>query len=109
VFRAGTEARPNSASTSQPGLQLIQRIRDEANRLALGFHRQAEERRVLRVELRRPEGIGPCAAAALLNQFGSVEEISRGAARRAKAPCQGCPRRRRAISLRELPKTGRCG
>ena len=36
-----------------PGLQLLQRIRDEAHRFALGFHRQRRDARGVRVDLRR--------------------------------------------------------
>ena len=44
-----------SCSTAHsPGLQLLQRVRDEAHRFALGFHRQRRDARGSRVDLRRP-------------------------------------------------------
>jgi excinuclease ABC subunit C len=60
---------------SSAGLQLLQRIRDEAHRFAVGYHRQkrtAEARDSLLDHLR---GIGPARRRALLNHFGSVERI----------------------------------
>jgi excinuclease ABC subunit C len=60
---------------SSAGLQLLQRIRDEAHRFAVGYHRQkrtAEARDSLLDHLR---GIGPSRRRALLNHFGSVERI----------------------------------
>ncbi len=60
---------------SSAGLQLLQRIRDEAHRFAIGYHRQkrtAEARDSLLDHLR---GIGPSRRRALLNHFGSVERI----------------------------------
>ncbi len=60
---------------SSAGLQLLQRIRDEAHRFAVGYHRQkrtAEARDSLLDHLR---GVGPARRRALLNHFGSVERI----------------------------------
>ena len=58
-----------------PGLQLLQRIRDEAHRFALGFHRQrrdAAARESIFDELR---GVGPARRRALLRHFGSTERV----------------------------------
>ena len=58
-----------------PGLQLLQRIRDEAHRFALGFHRQrrgAQSRESIFDEL---EGVGPARRRALLRHFGSAERV----------------------------------
>jgi excinuclease ABC subunit C len=58
-----------------PGLQLLQRIRDEAHRFALGFHRQrrdAAARESIFDELR---GVGPARRRALLQHFGSTERV----------------------------------
>jgi excinuclease ABC subunit C len=57
------------------GLQLLQRIRDEAHRFALGFHRQrrdAAARESIFDELR---GVGPARRRALLRHFGSAERV----------------------------------
>ena len=59
-------------------LQLVQRVRDEAHRFAIGFHRQARSSRTLRSELDDVPGIGPAKRRKLLSVFGSVRGV-RGA------------------------------
>ena len=49
VFVPG-RAKPVVLSRHDPGLQLLQRIRDEAHRFAVGFHRQRRESRRQRLE-----------------------------------------------------------
>ena len=58
-----------------PGLQLLQRIRDEAHRFALGFHRQRRESRGFSSIFDELEGVGPSRRRALLQHFGSVENM----------------------------------
>jgi len=62
-------------SRHNPGLQLLQRIRDEAHRFALGFHRQRRESRGLSSLLDELEGVGPARRRALLRHFGSVDAM----------------------------------
>jgi len=57
------------------GLFLIQRIRDEAHRFAITFHRQQRNRRAIASELDAVPGIGPARRKALLKHFGSLEAI----------------------------------
>jgi excinuclease ABC subunit C len=59
-------------------LQLVQRVRDEAHRFAIGFHRQARARRTLRSELDEIQGVGPARRRKLLSVFGSLRGV-RGA------------------------------
>ena len=58
-------------------LHLIQRIRDEAHRFAITFHRQARRRRDLRSALDDVSGIGPRRRKQLLTTFGSVAGVRR--------------------------------
>ena len=58
-----------------PGLQLLQRIRDEAHRFALGFHRQRREARGFESIFDDLQGVGPARRRALLQHFGSVEGV----------------------------------
>jgi excinuclease ABC subunit C len=58
-----------------PGLQLLQRIRDEAHRFAVGFHRQRRESRGFASIFDELEGVGPARRRALLDHFGSVEQM----------------------------------
>ena len=60
-----------------PALLLIRRIRDEAHRFAVTFHRQSRSRRDLRSELDGIAGIGPRRRKALLIAFGSVAGVRR--------------------------------
>jgi excinuclease ABC subunit C len=60
-----------------PALRLLQRIRDEAHRFAVTFHRQARALRDLRSELDDVPGIGPRRRKALLTRFGSLTGVRR--------------------------------
>jgi len=77
IFVRGREA-PVALPRSSPMLQLVQRVRDEAHRFAIGFHRQARSKRTLRSALDDVPGIGPARRRRLLSVFGSVRGI-RGA------------------------------
>jgi excinuclease ABC subunit C len=60
-----------------PALLLIRRIRDEAHRFAVTFHRLSRTKRDLRSELDVIEGIGPRRRKALLTAFGSLAGVRR--------------------------------
>lgn len=57
------------------GLFLIQRVRDEAHRFAITSHRNRRAREGLASRLEAIPGIGPSRRKALLNHFGSIENI----------------------------------
>jgi excinuclease ABC subunit C len=60
--------------TSQ-ALYLVQRIRDEAHRFAVTYHRRVRQKAGTRSALDSIPGIGPKRKRALLRKFGSVREI----------------------------------
>jgi excinuclease ABC subunit C len=60
-----------------PALLLIQRIRNEAHRFAITFHRRARHMRDLRSALDDIPGIGPRRRKQLLATFGSVAGVRR--------------------------------
>jgi len=60
---------------SSPGLQLLQRLRDEAHRFALGYHQKIRKKETFNSVLDTIPGIGPNRKRALLKQFGSVRAI----------------------------------
>src|SRR5688500_4197415 len=62
---------------TDPARLLIQRIRDEAHRFAITFHRKARSMRDLRSELDDVPGIGPRRRKALLTTFGSLAGVRR--------------------------------
>jgi excinuclease ABC subunit C len=57
------------------GLYLVQRIRDEAHRFAISSHRRRRQSQGLASRLDGVPGIGPARRKALLNRFGSLENI----------------------------------
>jgi len=58
-----------------PGLQLLQRLRDEAHRFALSYHQKIRQKRTFASVFDNIPGIGPRRKRALLRQFGSVRAI----------------------------------
>ena len=57
------------------GLQLLQRIRDEAHRFALTFHRQRRDSRARGSILDALPGVGPVRRRALIKHFGSTQRL----------------------------------
>jgi excinuclease ABC subunit C len=68
---------PIALAESDPALLLVQRIRDEAHRFAVTFHRKARSMRDLRSELDGVPGVGPRRRRALLTHFGSLAGVRR--------------------------------
>jgi excinuclease ABC subunit C len=68
---------PIALREDSPALLLIRRIRDEAHRFAVTFHRASRTRRDLRSELDLIGGIGPRRRKALLTTFGSLAGVRR--------------------------------
>ncbi len=63
-----------------PVMLLLERIRDEAHRFAVTYHRKRRTKATLRTALTDIPGIGPARAKTLLNRFGSVAKIKGAAA-----------------------------
>lgn len=59
-----------------PGLHILQRVRDEAHRFGLNYHRKLRDRRTTRSVLDDIPGIGPKRKKALLRKFGSAKGVS---------------------------------
>ena len=74
VFVPG-RADPTRLDLHSPGLQLLQRVRDEAHRFAVGFHRQRRDTRSFGSIFDELEGVGPVRRRALLQHFGSAERF----------------------------------
>ncbi len=58
-------------------LKLLQQIRDEAHRFAIGFHRQRRSKKSLASELDGIRGLGPVSKKKLLLAFGQVDNIKK--------------------------------
>ena len=70
-------ADPIALVSNDPALLLLQRIRDEAHRFAVTFHRRARTMRDLSSQLDDVPGIGPRRRRALLTRFGSLAGVRR--------------------------------
>ncbi|QXJ20021.1 excinuclease ABC subunit UvrC [Actinomadura graeca] len=57
------------------GMFLVQRVRDEAHRFAITFHRQRRSKSMTVSELDNVPGLGPARRAALLKHFGSLKRL----------------------------------
>jgi len=57
------------------GLQLLQRLRDEAHRFAITFHRQRRDAAARESMFDQLDGVGPTRRRALLRHFGSAERV----------------------------------
>jgi excinuclease ABC subunit C len=68
---------PIALAATDPALLLVQRIRDEAHRFAVTFHRRARTMRDLRSDLDHVPGIGPRRRRTLLTTFGSLAGVRR--------------------------------
>ena len=62
---------------NSPGLMLLRKLRDEAHRFALTYHRKLRDKRTTGSALEEIPGIGPRRKRLLLRAFGSVEGIRR--------------------------------
>jgi excinuclease ABC subunit C len=97
---------PIVLSRHNPGLQLLQRIRDEAHRFALDFHRQRREARGFGSIFDDLDGVGPARRRALLNHFGSVDELL-GATQEQLEGVPGVPAKTARRIYAQLHRTGR--
>ena len=76
IFLEGQKA-PLLLPANSPLLQLLQRIRDEAHRFAVDYHRRLRRQNATRSPLEEIPGVGPQRRAALLKHFGSLEDLPR--------------------------------
>ena len=74
VFYPGSRD-PVMIPKTSSSLKLLQRIRDEAHRFAIQFHRDVRSRKTFRSELEEIPGIGKKTADKLLKEYGSIPEI----------------------------------
>lgn len=69
-------AQPIILPRNSQGLYLLQRIRDEAHRFGITYHRKVRSERTFKSVLDEIPGIGPKRKQALMKHFGSVRAIS---------------------------------
>jgi excinuclease ABC subunit C len=89
-----------------PALQLLQRVRDEAHRFALGFHRQRRETKARESIFDTLQGVGPVRRRALLRHFGSAERFL-AASQEELEGVPGMPEKTARSIYAQLHKAGR--
>lgn len=74
IYKYG-EAIPYSFPKEWEALKIFQRVRDEAHRFGITYHRKLRSKRVISSELDKVEGVGVKRKEILLKEFGSVRKI----------------------------------
>jgi excinuclease ABC subunit C len=105
VFVPG-EAEPIVLDRNSPGLHLLQRVRDEAHRFALDFHRQRRQAKARESIFDTLQGVGPARRRALLRHFGSAERFL-AASQEELEGVPGIPARTARAIYAQLHKAGR--
>src|SRR5213078_1954231 len=105
VFVPG-QADPVVLEPHSPGLQLLQRIRDEAHRFAVGFHRQRRDTKTFGSIFDDLEGVGPARRRAILQHFGSAERFL-AASQEELEGVPGVPAKTARAIYAQLHKAGR--
>ena len=104
VFVPG-RSQPLAIPRDSEALRLLQRVRDEAHRFAIEFHRSRRDRALTRSLLDELPGVGPARKRALLNHFGSPDRVAR-ASREELEAVPGIPGKLARDIHRQLNRTG---
>ncbi|MDK2742765.1 MAG: excinuclease ABC subunit UvrC [Nitrospira sp. BO4] len=75
IFLAGRK-NPITLTTTAPATHLLQRIRDEAHRFAVTFHRKLRGKSLVSSKLDQVIGIGEIRRTQLLSRFGSLDQLA---------------------------------
>jgi excinuclease ABC subunit C len=104
VFVPGQSA-PIRLDRRDPGLQLLQAIRDEAHRFAVTYHRQRRDTRAFASIFDTLEGIGPARRRAILRHFGSADRFVEASQEELEA-VSGLPAKTARAVYAQLHRTG---
>ena len=80
IYLHGNEDEPIVLDRRSPVLHLVQLIRDESHRFAVGYHRQRRAMRDRDSELLNIPGVGPQTRQRLLTHFGSLRDVQQATA-----------------------------
>ncbi len=80
IYIYGNEQEPVVLDRHSPVLHLVQLIRDESHRFAVGYHRQRRAMRDRDSELLNIPGVGPQTRQRLITHFGSLREVQQATA-----------------------------
>jgi excinuclease ABC subunit C len=97
---------PILLSPHSPGLQLLQRVRDEAHRFAVTFHRQRRDAASRESMFDQLEGVGPARRRALLQHFGSAVGVLEASEEELEG-APGVPAKTARSIYAQLHRTGR--
>ncbi len=75
VFLGTEPKKPVIIPRDSVALQMLQRVRDEAHRFAITYHRTLRGKHMSESELMKIDGVGKSRAKALLKEFGSAENV----------------------------------
>jgi excinuclease ABC subunit C len=70
-----SKSEPVSIPKTSPALNLLKRVRDEAHRFAITYHRKLRAKRTVKSELDSIPGIGEARRNTLIKHFGSVKKL----------------------------------
>ena len=76
IYKYG-ESVPYSLSKDMEALKIFQRVRDEAHRFGITYHRKLRSKRIISSELDKIDGIGEVRRKKLLTKFGSISGIKK--------------------------------
>jgi len=74
IFRPGSQE-PVMLPDGSPAMHLLQRLRDEAHRFAIGYHKELRGAVSFKTGLEEVKGLGPKRRRALLEHFGSLRKL----------------------------------
>ena len=80
IYLYGNEEEPVVLDRRSPVLHLVQLIRDESHRFAVGYHRQRRAMRDRKSELLEIPGVGALMRQRLLTHFGSLRDVQQATA-----------------------------
>jgi excinuclease ABC subunit C len=103
---------PIRLPASSPALRLLQRLRDEAHRFALTYHRSLRWRRLRESVLDEIPGVGPRRKQQLLQRFGSVRRLAAASVDEIAGVTgfgEGLARAVREALMRQTGRPGRAG
>ncbi len=105
IYLYGNEDEPVVLDRRSPVLHLVQLIRDESHRFAVGYHRQRRAMRDRDSELLNIPGVGALTRQRLLAHFGSLRDVQQATAESLAAVV---PRKDRRIDLAAFPRAAAC-
>ena len=80
IYLYGAEDEPIVLDRRSPVLHLVQLVRDESHRFAIGYHRQRRAMRDRDSQLLQIPGVGPLTRQRLLTHFGSLRDVQQATA-----------------------------